>query len=292
MPRNDKNLWPDRRRDAFHVAERLVTDTATKLPTDLGAIAAKRRIRRIEFKPLLTDGSLAVDTEGFVIYVNCSPGDGADLTDRFSQDGTGSTLPRSLLHRARFTIAHEIAHTLFYDLGASPPKEKIPLNHSNSVKSLEFSCNEIAGVLTMPELLIEREFRESGFLLPAELRELAGRSLVSSQALVRRFQDLRRLPHPEAIIVSATRSQTEWSIAAISRHYSLRHLFPEARLGTPLRSLITDPDFVLYGGERSEVSQRFLGHRGTSVMHVVGEQRNRVKRPNDALITLRPIHAS
>lgn len=290
MPRKIRNFWPDRRRDAFLLAERLVAETGNGLPTNLGKIAAKQRVRKIEFKPLLTDGALAVDTDGFVIYVNCGPGDAIDFTERFADDGTGSSLPRTIARRARFTVAHEIAHTLFFNLEASPPKEKIRLEHSASVRSLELTCNEIAGVFTMPELLIEREFREAELLWPEELRELADRTLMSSQALVRRFQNLRRLTHPEAIIVNAMHSDTGWSITAISRHYALRDIFPEAKPGASVRALVNDPDFLLFGGERSEVAQPFVGHRGTSVLRVNCEARCTSRRLSDVLITARPIH--
>ena len=124
MAKRIKNPWPARRRTAVQLAESLVTATTDSLPVDLKRIAAHREVRRIEFAPLLMDGGLAVRSDGFVIYVRCDIGEGADLTARLAEDGTGSTLPQRILRRARFTIAHEIAHTFFYEYGRSHRAQK------------------------------------------------------------------------------------------------------------------------------------------------------------------------
>src|SRR5882757_5371234 len=116
MAKPANNPWPSRRRNAIQSAEAVVATIARSLPVDLNRIAATRAVQRIEFTPLLTDGGLAVRKDGFVIYVRCDLGQGASLTGQFTEDGTGSTLPMTIARRARFTVAHEIAHTFFYDI--------------------------------------------------------------------------------------------------------------------------------------------------------------------------------
>jgi hypothetical protein len=262
MAKRIKNLWPSRRRSAVQLAERLVTATAHSLPVDLKRIAAHRAVQRIEFAPLLTDGGLAVRSDGFVIYVRCDIGQDADLTARLAEDGTGSTLPETILRRARFTIAHEIAHTLFYDLRSRPPRPKTKVDDGASTTKLELACNQIAGLLVIPEGLMQRTFSGFEFVRPEEFRTLANTAMVSSEAVVHRFEHLRRFTHPEAILASIYRQNNDWMITAISRHYSLRNIFIAAKVGASIKELVDEPDFVLFGGEMREAHVEYIGHGG------------------------------
>jgi hypothetical protein len=280
MAKRIKDPWPSRRRRAVQLAERLVTTIGISLPVDLKRIAAHRAVRRIEFAPLLTDGGLAVRNDGFVIYVRCDIGQGAHLTARLAEDGTGSTLPETILRRARFTIAHEIAHTLFYDIRSRPPRPKTRVDDETSTTKLELACNQIAGLLVMPEGLMQRTFSRFEFVRPEEFRALADAAMVSSEAVVHRFQHLRNLPHPEAILASISRQGGQWVITAISRHYSLRNVFGDAKVGAPIKALVDEPDFVLFGGEMREAHVGYVGHGGKRKMRFeceigVAPRRNR-----------------
>lgn len=215
---------PNRRRRAEH----LVADTRQSLPVDLGQIAAVSGVHRIQFKQLLTDGGLAVEGNGFVIYVRCGPGEEEDFTSRFADDGTGRTLPKSSRHRARFTIAHEIAHTLFYDLRKAPPAFRFRIEDDSSATKLEIACNTIAGTLVLPETLMPQELLDCDSIGPEVLRRLADQAMVSDQAIIRRFKQLRRFPHPEGMLASVSQRNGDWVIDATSCHYSLRELFSSA----------------------------------------------------------------
>ena len=265
MPRRIRNPWPARRRSAVESAERLVTTTANSLPVNLKDIAEHRGVQRIEFTQLLTEGGLAVQDNGFIIYVRCDPGQGADFTARFAEDGTGSTLPKTIVGRTRFTIAHEIAHTFFYDMRSMPPRPKAQIEDASSAMKLELICNEIAGLLVLPETLIHRYFTSSEFVRPEDLRKLANKAMVSPQTVIHRFKQLRKLSHPEAILVAVTREETDWKITAISSHYSLRNIFAQAKIGASLKMLVDEPDFILFGGEMREVDVGYVGHGGKSV---------------------------
>jgi hypothetical protein len=262
MAKRIKNPWPSQRRSAVQLAERLATTTTNSLPVDLKRIAAHRAIRRIEFTPLLTDGGLAVRSDGFVIYVRCDTGQAADLTARLAEDGTGSTLPETILRRARFTIAHEIAHTLFYDIRSMPPRAKTKVDDRISTTKLELACNQIAGLLVIPEVLMQRTFSGFEFIRPEEFRTLANTAMVSSEAVVHRFQHLRRFNHPEVILASTSKRAGEWVITAISRHYSLRNVFVGGKAGAPIKALVDEPDFILFGGEMRDAHVEYVGHGG------------------------------
>ncbi len=248
-----KDQWPKRRADALGLARELVGDVRASLPVNLGKIAARRSVRRVEFKPIFGDGGIAVLDDGFSIYVKCDPGEGEDLTSRFSEDGTGGTLPDKVVRRARFTIAHEIAHTLFYALDARPPRLKISTDSDESAQKLETACNRAAGELLLPELLVASVMHACGRGLLGNLSWLAEAALVSKETVVRRLGQLARTPHPEAIIAYVVWDKNEWRIKAVSKHYGLRGLLTEAREGAPLSRLIDHPDFVPFGGELESV---------------------------------------
>ena len=119
------NKWVQLRRGVLEEVTRLTAITGNKLPSDLARIAELQSVRKIEFRPLLVDGGLAVIHDGFHVFVSCEPNEAEHLNHLFGQDGTGRTLPKTLVKQARFTIAHEIAHTLLYDLKTTPPRSVI-----------------------------------------------------------------------------------------------------------------------------------------------------------------------
>ena len=264
MPKESNNPWPARRRRGLHTAERLV-ETQRSFPIDLAKVATSCWVRQIEFKQLLTDGGLAVRNGGFIIYVRCDPGEADDLSARFEEDGTGRTLPDRIRHRARFTIAHELAHTFFYDLRSIPPQVKFELNDAAETR-LEMACNEIAGALLLPQRLLQQITSTLQTIDPRGLRKLTEETLVSSQTLVRRFAQLQTFSHPEAILASVAYLDGVWAINAISMHYSLRDVFGSAKAGVPISALVDDPDFALLGGEMSEVGVSYVGHGGEQII--------------------------
>jgi hypothetical protein len=262
MARRIKSLWRARRRSAVHLAERAVATIAKSFPVNLREIAIRRHVRQIEFRQLLTQGGLAVHEDGFIIYVRCDPGQEADLTARFMDDGTGSTLPKALVHRARFTIAHEIAHTFFYDVATVPLLPKIEVGDSASATRLEIACNEIAGSLVLPEFLIDDRLGKLESIRPEDLRRLADDAIVSPQTVIRRFNRLLKVSHPQAIFAAVSYGKNGWVIDAISRHYSLRNILLDATVGSAATTLVDDLDFALFGGDRRDASVEYVGHGG------------------------------
>jgi hypothetical protein len=146
------------------------------------------------------------------------------------------------------------------------------------MRSLELACNRAAAALLLPERLLERELAKTEFVSPDELRNLAKRALVSGQTVIRRFEKLRAVPHPEAILAFVVRREGKWMIEAISRHYSFRTLFTHATNGAPLKELVRNTDFLPLGGERRDVGVDFIGHGGQRLtMHFSCEDGRRVR---------------
>jgi IrrE N-terminal-like domain len=289
MAKRAKNPWSSRRRSGIESAEAVVATLACSFPVDLQPIAANRAVQRIEFTPLLTHGGLAVRNDGFIIYVRCDSGQSADLTARFAKDGTGVSLPTAIARRARFTIAHEIAHTFFYDIRRMPPRLKAQVNDGASATKLELACNQIAGLILMPETLMQRDFSKFDFLRAEELRMLANAAMVSAQAVIHRFKHLNKLSHPEAILASVIRDGVDWTISAISRHYSLRNISITAKAGASIRTLVDNPEFVLLGGDRREVHFEFIGHGGKRRLRVSCENERALQRNSSLFLTGTPV---
>jgi IrrE N-terminal-like domain len=276
MAKRTKNPWPSRSRSAIRLAEKLVALTGNSCPIDLNRVAAHRAVRRIKFAPLLVDGGLAVRDDGFTIYVRCDFGKGDELTARFAEDGTGSTLPETIRRRARFTVAHEIAHTFGYDLRRLPPAALFDLKIPASIRRLELMCNRIAGMLLLPESWFTRQLRTGDWLDPKRLSNLATKALVSRETLTRQLRRINSEIHPEGIIACVENQSSVPVIRAISRHYRFKDLFPNAKPGASLRKLIWHSDLLAFSGQHAAIEKSIF---------MVGGKQNRFRfqcEPNAA----------
>lgn len=104
-------------------------------PIDLTAILSNRRISRLDVRQIPVDGRLLVRESGFIIQLKPS----ADT-------------------RRRFSLAHEIAHTLLYDIGSTVPNK---LFHDVKPDEEEVFCNMVAAELLMPTNLVLERFRKA-----------------------------------------------------------------------------------------------------------------------------------
>ena len=97
-------------------------------------VAAVRRIRGGRRSRMPQDGRLLVTDHGFAVEVKSGPET-----------------------RVRFTLAHEIGHTVFYDLDTSPPQRLVP---GGTPKDEERFCNLFAAELLMPRGLVQTELNK------------------------------------------------------------------------------------------------------------------------------------
>lgn len=250
------NRWSEVRRETIERAEAVIDKVWKGLPVDLKSVADQCRVRRIKFQPLLLDGGLAVTNEGFYIYVRSDAESGPEFTACFAKDGTGRTLPKHFAKRARFTIAHEIAHALLYDTSSFPPKHTEKVDAA-SLGGLEHTCNVVAAALMLPERIFENEYSGADLLDPNILLDIAETALVPKATLVLRFRRLRRAEHPVGLIARVELLNGDWVFTATSLHYSLRELFaPYLRLRT-VRALVDDPSFALCDGDKHIAKKTF-----------------------------------
>jgi len=137
-------------------------------PFDPSRLAVFRNVKEIKHVPLEGDGALITLRDGFVIKIN------QNLSDV----------------RKRFTCAHEIAHTFFFDVNASPPRYGYDRLRSNREVE-EGLCHEMAREMLMPRFAIMR-FVNQRFSRPSmqAYASLAEIFRVSLQALAFRIGDL------------------------------------------------------------------------------------------------------
>jgi hypothetical protein len=155
-------------------------------------LAEKRRITSVEFQPLLVDAMLTTHPGGFRVFFNTDGRDPEELKRRYHSEGSGVLLPA----RLRFSFAHELAHTLFYDLTDPTPelaKRFRAGGGKNELENLETNCNRLAAKLLLPAALVRRELGRAKALTSEFLVELAEKAGVSIEALIRRLNDADQL---------------------------------------------------------------------------------------------------
>lgn len=94
---------------------------------------------------------------------------------------------------ARFTLAHEIAHTFWFDLSTSPPRKTFPLL---SKRISEAFCNRIAAEILMPKWMVKKCLPKNALMSEAHfdiqlfrkvVLELVKQFNVSPSAVTRRL---------------------------------------------------------------------------------------------------------
>lgn len=142
-------------------------------PVDPKALAYLCGVVSIDHRPMVPEGVLSPVSGGFRIF----------LQSNFANQ-PGVKL------RQRFTIAHELAHTFYYDLhdkGGLPERKK----GSPRGQRLERLCHIAASQILVPEPLLRREIKTKGEVTSTEsILELSNIFGVSAEVLIRRLHGL------------------------------------------------------------------------------------------------------
>ncbi len=142
---------------ARHIADGALSSTnQLHPPINITSILQLRRANKCRIVDMQKDARLLTTIDGFTVEIG-----------------------RCTERRRRFTLAHEIGHTYFYDLKSSPPERTL---YDADPKDEETFCNMLASEILMPPHMIQ-----------AELKRLEGRDqelspVDYSQRLARRFE--------------------------------------------------------------------------------------------------------
>lgn len=186
---------------------------------------AKVQSAKIIFKPLFISGYVTVTGRGFNIYVSCPPEKIGQFQKRLREEGN-TFLPS----QTRFTIAHELGHTLFYTQKAGHrPQSLISASEREQVDKYEALCNFAAARLLLPNESFRSVMAAKNILEPRVLREIAENSAVSPEVLIFRIDPLSRWLNEDAAIMCAQKSGDTVNIKACSMHGNLGVKYRELR---------------------------------------------------------------
>jgi hypothetical protein len=169
---------------------------------------------------------LIPDIRGFTVQVNHS--------QRTAIDPAVTALKENeLTTRQRFTIAHEIAHTLVYDLTRTPPREHpgilqaiLDSGGREPAKSLEDFCQISAGMILTPTLALERELGPFGCVDSLELvLRLAATFRVSPEVLIHRVGQTDGMQARDYALLMVTATNGVDQVRAYAYSWTLRPFF-------------------------------------------------------------------
>jgi len=247
-----------RRLDAFARAEAIAARSTVGFPVNLRALADKCRVKTIKFRPLIVDGALGVTPDGFEIVVRCRSFEAVELNDLFNSSPDGRQLPARIVHKARFTIAHELAHTLFYDWSTTPPKRKFAVTTQKEAITLERACNRAAAALLLPKDAVRKYFGTADFRDPTTLSTIATKALVAKSVVVARIPDVDPALQPLAILATIRREHGKLRVENLWRHYSFAARFPKVQRDVDLDFALDFTkalqDLRIFGGYFDETS--------------------------------------
>ena len=120
-------------------------------PVNLLAIARSRRVKKIALRFMVPRGLLLPVIGGYEIYIRNSTNRDLDILDQEKEE--------DLVPGQRFTLAHEIAHTLFFRFADNMPSPDPSI--SNELL-LEDVCDRTAGQVLVPTHLLKHQIAMHG----------------------------------------------------------------------------------------------------------------------------------
>jgi len=176
-------------------------------PVDPASLAELCGILSVEHRPMVPEAVLAPVHGGFRIY----------LQSNFAHQP-------SVKLRQRFTIAHELVHTFYYDLNGSIPKR---IKGSPRGQALERLCHIGANQILVPEVLLRREVKSKGEVASVQsILNLVKVFNVSLEVMMRRLHALELIADDNfaAILVHADDGGRRLIQAACYRPFLLCHV--------------------------------------------------------------------
>jgi len=134
-------------------------------PVDLYAVARHRRVKRLGLRFMVPRAMLIPVDGGFEVYLRDPNRKDCDISEA---EPAGLLTPHQ-----RFSLAHEIAHTLFYKFSEPIPTPDPAIQNA---RTLEDKCDEVAGQILIPTALLkgkierqlgDREKIDASFILSA-----------------------------------------------------------------------------------------------------------------------------
>lgn len=239
------------------------TVSKNEFPILLRPLAERRKVTLVDFCPLLVDAMLTTRPEGFRVLINSDGGRAQELKERYSNESKATLLPS----RIRFSIAHELAHTFFYDLTNGSPKlsKKFTAGGGRTeLENLERHCNAIASHLLLPTKMLLQELLRIKIITPESILKLSQTAGVSLPALLLRLDKNGSLfvkKNFRGCIVLIDQHDKELKIRAIAKPKNLV-------IAHQLRLMRSNFSWNLKSSDGREINPASLPRSSTAVLDV------------------------
>jgi len=252
MTRGLSPKWVSWQARVFSKADNLAARFGGRTPPmPLAEIAREQRVHRFVFCEMPVDGGLVVEQDGFTIYVACDDTVAANCRAKMENRGDAG---RSLAPRMRFTIAHEVIHTLFYDLGRQKPVRLISAKHRKELDSLERTCNQGAARLLIPDRFLEPALQDLKQCDADHLKGLCQEFRVSAEALVHRFEHSHLWLQRGIAVLVVEQAEAQSIIRGAAMDGPMKMLFPQAAFGEVASVIGHYPDLAVFGGCQNKLT--------------------------------------
>jgi hypothetical protein len=248
-------------------------------PIDLYAIARRQNINRIKLCPMIHRGALLATSTGFQVLLRHPELREFDLNT--------PEHPYLLNAQQRFTLAHEIAHTHFYQ---DPKGKLVPTSeakeyaYSGEIR-LEKICDRLASRILVPARILESDIKnllnnESQRIDSGLLRALVRRYRTSYEVMIRRLHEtypkntfrrcilLVRKRHGDCQVSAWYMGRSFSDLSPIPEQFSpVRNWFQEL----PLSILEREPNAgwkIVRSGRELAVQKFPIGKRGEFILQI------------------------
>jgi IrrE N-terminal-like domain len=170
----------------------------TEPPVNLLKIALFQKVRRIELGPMIIEGCTEPVQAGFHIFIRNE----FSTTINLHNGADAATLKP----RQRFTLAHEIAHTFFYDFQHDPPKVSKGAPKSDVIERL---CNLAAGHILLPQRHLELRLSGYGSITAQAILKIGKEFGVSAEVVIRRLNELDKFKAPVCALLLVGEDQSK-----------------------------------------------------------------------------------
>ncbi len=188
-----------------------MSDSTDQIPVPLCFFAKQQNVRAVRFERLISTGGIRQEDREYVIVIS-SRAAGAECATT-KEILTDSPMWNEFGPPLRFTIAHELAHMLFYDLVPSGPNSALLAENPDK---LECVCNRIAASLLLPRSRLPPDLKQRRFDVDY-IGQIIARFKVSAEAFLWRFanDDVKGIYKDcDGIIGLLRHGRNGWSIKA------------------------------------------------------------------------------
>jgi len=155
-------------------------------PTDLWLAARLQGVLAVAIQPILAEGGIKVLPNGFKILLNGKRPCSVDI--QASSIPATEVIWPTLTRRQRFSFAHEITHSLFFDTSTVPPK--IMKGMPRKGRLLEYYCHLGARRILLPSSLVIHTLKKHGTISSDLVLDLCDSFSVSAETAIRRLNDI------------------------------------------------------------------------------------------------------